>query len=173
MQEFDRFWLATPKLTSDCANLESYWRDQGLKTDEKMRLKAVELIKQNANAELANLAANVNNENLKIWLSSVEKVANNPADLQNFIENQPLDSPFYADNKAIIQQLFAKYVRTLSENMENPSFQQYQTWAEKYQLSSEEINGWKNAFITRFLITQNQHSNFGVMSKSSCSRQTI
>ncbi|HDL4623447.1 TPA: transglycosylase SLT domain-containing protein, partial [Mannheimia haemolytica] len=150
VQEFDRFWLATPKLTSDCANLESYWRDQGLKTDEKMRLKAVELIKQNANAELANLAANVNNENLKIWLSSVEKVANNPADLQNFIENQPLDSPFYADNKAIIQQLFAKYVRTLSENMENPSFQQYQTWAEKYQLSSEEINGWKNAFITRF-----------------------
>ncbi|HDL2943843.1 TPA: lytic murein transglycosylase, partial [Mannheimia haemolytica] len=87
VQEFDRFWLATPKLTSDCANLESYWRDQGFKTDEKVRLKAVELIKQNANAELANLAVNVNNENLKIWLSSVEKVANNPADLQNFIEN--------------------------------------------------------------------------------------
>ncbi|HDL5699494.1 TPA: transglycosylase SLT domain-containing protein [Mannheimia haemolytica] len=150
VQEFDRFWLATPKLTSDCANLESYWRDQELKTDEKVRLKAVELIKQNANAELANLAANVNNENLKSWLSSVEKVTNNPADLQNFIENQPLDSQFYAENKAIIQQLFAKYVRTLSENMENPSFQQYQTWAEKYQLSSEEINGWKNAFITRF-----------------------
>ncbi|HHW7569168.1 TPA: transglycosylase SLT domain-containing protein [Mannheimia haemolytica] len=149
VQEFDRFWLATPKLTSDCANLESYWRDQGLKTDEKVRLKAVELIKQNANAELANLAANVNNENLKSWLSSVEKVANNPADLQNFIENQPLDSPFYAENKAIIQQLFAKYVRTLSENMENPSFQQYQAWAEKYQFSNEEMNSWKNAFITR------------------------
>ncbi|HDL3294432.1 TPA: lytic murein transglycosylase, partial [Mannheimia haemolytica] len=46
VQEFDRFWLATPKLTSDCANLESYWRDQGFKTDEKVRLKAVELIKQ-------------------------------------------------------------------------------------------------------------------------------
>ncbi|HGO5822387.1 TPA: transglycosylase SLT domain-containing protein [Mannheimia haemolytica] len=149
VQEFDRFWLATPKLTSDCANLESYWRDQGVKTDEKVRLKAVELIKQNANAELANLAANVNNENLKIWLSSVEKVANNPVDLQNFIENQPLDSPFYAENKAIIQQLFAKYVRTLSENMESPSFQQYQAWAERYQFSNEEMNSWKNTFITR------------------------
>ncbi|MDD0824840.1 transglycosylase SLT domain-containing protein [Mannheimia sp. AT1] len=149
VKEFDDFWLTTPKLTSDCANLENYWRDQGLKTDEKVRLKAVELVKQNANAEITNLAINVTDETLKNWLNSISAIANSAKELQSFVENQPLESPFYAENKAIILQLFPKYIRTLSENLESPTFAPYQLWAEKYQLSADEIRTWKITFINR------------------------
>ncbi|AHG73533.1 soluble lytic murein transglycosylase [Mannheimia sp. USDA-ARS-USMARC-1261] len=149
VKEFDDFWLANPKLTSDCANLESFWRDQGLKTDEKVRLKVVELVKQNANAEIANLALNATDENLKTWLSSVEKVSANPKDLQNFIENQPLDSAFKSENKAIIIELLPKYIRNQPEKLDNPTFEQYQVWAEKYQFSEDEFKALKTAFISR------------------------
>lgn len=149
VKEFDAFWLANSKLTSDCANLESYWRDQGFKTDEKVRLKAVELVKQNANAEITNLAINATDENLKTWLSSVEKVVSNPKELQNFIENQPLDSSFNAENKAIIVELLPKYIRTQPEKLDNPTFEQYQLWAEKYQFSEDELKALKVAFISR------------------------
>lgn len=148
-KEFDAFWLANPKLTSDCANLESHWRDQGFKTDEKVRLKAVELVKQNANAEITNLAINATAENLKTWLSSVEKVVSNPKELQNFIENQPLDSSFKAENKAIIVELLPKYIRTQPEKLDNPTFEKYQLWAEQYQFSEDEFKALKTAFISR------------------------
>ncbi|QLB19086.1 transglycosylase SLT domain-containing protein [Mannheimia granulomatis] len=147
--EFEQLWFATPKLTSDCANLESYWQDQGFKTDEKVRLKAIELIKQGANAEIANLAANSTDENLKAWLTEVSAIANNPQDLQKFIENQPLEVAARAENKAVILQLFPKYIKTLSEKLENPTFEAYQAWAEKYQLTEAEIKEWKTAFISR------------------------
>ncbi|QLB16219.1 lytic murein transglycosylase [Mannheimia varigena] len=149
LKEFDVFWLANSKLTSDCANLESYWRDQGFKTDEKVRLKAVELVKQNANAEITNLAINATDENLKAWLSSVEKVVSNPKELQNFIENQPLDSSFNAENKAIIVELLPKYIRTQPEKLDNPTFEQYQLWAEKYQFNEDELKVLKSNFISR------------------------
>lgn len=154
VNEFDAFWLSTPKLTSDCANLESYWRDQGLKTNEKVRLKAVELIKKNANAEIANLAINSTDEMLKAWLNTVSEVANNPQNLQKFIENQPLESEFSIENKAIILQLFPKYIRSLSEKIDHPSFEQYQLWAEKYQLTQDEIKEWKSVFISRLFDNQ-------------------
>lgn len=149
VQEFDNFWLTTPKLTSDCANVESYWRDWGFKTDEKVRLKAVELVKQNANAEIANLSLNVTNERLKTWLNSVEKVANNPRELQNFIENQPLDSSFKAENKAILVALLPKYIRSQREILNNLTFEQYQLWANKYQFSENELKALKIDFISR------------------------
>lgn len=149
LKEFDEFWKVTAKLTPDCANLEAYWRDQGLKTDDKVRLKAVELVKQNANAEISNLVINATDEQLKNWLNSVFSVANSPKDLQVFIENQPLDTTFNVENKEIILQLFPKYIRTLSENLESPTFEQYQLWAEKYQLSADELKEWKIVFINR------------------------
>lgn len=149
VQEFDNFWLATPKLTSDCANLESYWRDRGFKTHEKVRLKAVELVRQNANAEMANLSLNVTDEGLKTWLNSVEKVANNPQELQNFIENQPLDSSFKAENKAILLALLPKYIRSQPEKLDNLTFEQYQLWADKYQFSENELETLKIDFISR------------------------
>lgn len=149
VKEFETFWLANSKLTSDCANLESYWRDQGFKTDEKVRLKAVELVKQNANAEITNLAINATDENLKTWLSSVEKVVSNPKELQNFIENQPLDSSFNVENKAIIVELLPKYIRTQPEKLDNPTFEKYQLWAEQYQFSEDEFKALKTAFISR------------------------
>ncbi|MDY2947338.1 MAG: transglycosylase SLT domain-containing protein [Mannheimia varigena] len=149
VKEFDDFWLVNPKLTPDCVNLESFWRDQGFKTDEKVRLKAVELVKQNANAKITNLAINVTDENLKTWLSSVEKVVSNPKELQNFIENQPLDSTFKAENKAIIVELLPKYIRTQPEKLDNPTFEQYQLWAEKYQFNEDELKVLKSNFISR------------------------
>lgn len=149
VKEFDEFWQVTPKLTSDCANLEAYWRDQGLKTDDKLRGKTVELVKQNANAEISNLAINTTNETLQNWLNTISSIANSPKDLQIFIESQPLESSFKTENKAIILQLFPKYIRTLPENLESPTFELYQLWAEKYQLSPDEIKAWKIEFINR------------------------
>lgn len=150
LQDFDAFWLASPKLTSDCANLESFWRDQGFKTAEKVRLKAVKLAEQNANAEITDLALNSSDESLKTWLNEVAKVVEMPQQLQNFIENQPLESAFKVENKQLALTLFPKYLRTLVENTPSPSFERYQNWAVNYQLSEAEINAWKVSFLSRF-----------------------
>lgn len=150
VKEFDEFWLENPKLTSDCANLESYWRDLGLKTDEKVRLKAVKAVKQNVNAEIDNLALNATTEKLKNWLVNLSSVAKNPNDLPKFVESQLIESEFMAENKKILLEIFPKYIRTLPENLGNPSFELYQKWGEYFRLTNEEINTLRVSFINRF-----------------------
>ncbi|WGE92030.1 transglycosylase SLT domain-containing protein [Actinobacillus genomosp. 1] len=148
--QFEKFWLKTTELPQTCADIEAYWRDQGGKTADKIRLKAVELFKQNSPKGLEILGLNNQDSELALWLSEVSKLQNNVNYLQNFIENQPLTEY----NKALVMLTFPKLLKSLAEDMPSPNFAPYQTWAEKWQLTAAELQEWKTAFISRFFDNQ-------------------
>ncbi|QLB20145.1 lytic murein transglycosylase [Vespertiliibacter pulmonis] len=150
LMQFDKFWLQNGKLSQECQNIEAYWRDKGFKTDEKVRAKAVRLFEKNAKADLEALIVNANPA-MAEWLNGVKGLLLSVKELQNFAENQPLEP----QNKAILLIAFPRFVKTLSEQTENANFSLYQQWAERWQLSNEEIKVWKTAFISRLFDNEN------------------
>ncbi len=143
--QFEQLWLTQGNLPSTCAGLEAYWRDKGLKTAEKVTQKAINLFSSENKTALNDLIANNQDTELAIWLNEVQKLLDNPSHLQNFADNQPLVS----QNKQLVISSFSKFIRTLPEQIEKPDFSRYQTWAEKWQLTPEELNTWKISFISR------------------------
>ena len=75
----------------------------------------------------------------------------NPKQLAEIIKNS---NPSTLD-KSLLIDAFPRYLKTLSEQMENPSFELYQQWAETWQLSEDEIKQWKTAFLNRFFDNEN------------------
>lgn len=75
----------------------------------------------------------------------------NPKQLAEIIKNS---NPSTLDKNALID-AFPRYLKTLSEQIENPSFELYQQWAETWQLSEDEIKRWKTAFLNRFFDNEN------------------
>ncbi|MDE8034747.1 transglycosylase SLT domain-containing protein [Actinobacillus equuli subsp. equuli] len=148
--QFEKFWLKTAELPQSCADIEAYWRDQGGKTADKIRLKAVELFKQNAPKGLEILSLNTQDSELTLWLSEVSKLQSDVNHLQNFIQNQPLTE----HNKVLVMFTFPKLLKLLAEDIPSPNFAPYQTWAEKWQLTPAELKEWKTAFISHFFDNQ-------------------
>ena len=75
----------------------------------------------------------------------------NPKQLAEMIKNS---NPSTLD-KSILIDAFPRYLKTLSEQIENPSFELYQQWAQTWQLSENEIKQWKTAFLNRFFDNEN------------------
>ena len=75
----------------------------------------------------------------------------NPKQLAEIIKNS---NPSTLDKNALID-AFPRYLKTLSEQIENPSFELYQQRAETWQLSEDEIKQWKTAFLNRFFDNEN------------------
>lgn len=75
----------------------------------------------------------------------------NPKQLAEIIKNS---NPSTLD-KSVLIDAFPRYLKTLSEQIENPSFELYQQWAETWQLSENEIKQWKIAFLNRFFDNEN------------------
>lgn len=61
-------------------------------------------------------------------------------------------------DKTVLIDAFPRYLKTLPEQMNNPSFESYQKWANTWQLSEDEIKQWKIAFLNRFF--DNENANF-------------
>lgn len=78
----------------------------------------------------------------------------NPKRLAEIIKNS---NPSTLD-KGVLINAFPRYLKTLSEQIENPSFELYLQWAETWQLSEDEIKQWKIAFLNRFF--DNKNANF-------------
>ena len=81
--------------------------------------------------------------------NTVQKEQNqveNPKQLAEIIKNS---NPSTLD-KSVLIDAFPRYLKTLSEQIENPNFELYQQWAETWQLSEDEIKQWKIAFLNRF-----------------------
>ncbi|MEE3691053.1 transglycosylase SLT domain-containing protein [Glaesserella parasuis] len=146
LAKFDDFWINNGSLPSDCANLEAFWRDQGLKTEDKVKQKAVKLWITNAKAELSQLALNNQDVELGKWLADLQKLLSEPNYLQHFIAKQPLNDL----NKQLVLHAFPKFLKTLPEQMQNVDFAPYQTWAEQWQLSENQVREWKIQFLQRF-----------------------
>lgn len=75
----------------------------------------------------------------------------NPKRLAEIIKNS---NPSSLD-KSVLIDAFPRYLKTLSEQIENPSFELYLQWAETWQLSEDEIKQWKIAFLNRFFDNEN------------------
>ena len=75
----------------------------------------------------------------------------NPKQLAEIIKNS---NPGTLD-KSVLIDAFPRYLKTLSEQIANPSFELYQQWAETWQLSEDEIKQWKIAFLNRFFDNEN------------------
>ena len=75
----------------------------------------------------------------------------NPKQLAEIIKN---NNPSTLD-KSVLIDAFPRYLKTLSEQIENPNFELYQQWAETWQLSEDEIKQWKTAFLNRFFDNEN------------------
>lgn len=75
----------------------------------------------------------------------------NPKQLAEIIKNS---NPSTLD-KSVLIDAFPRYLKTLPEQMNNPSFESYQKWANTWQLSEDEIKQWKTAFLNRFFDNEN------------------
>ena len=75
----------------------------------------------------------------------------NPKQLAEIIKNS---NPITLD-KSVLIDAFPRYLKTLSEQIENPSFKLYQQWTETWQLAEDEIKQWKIAFLNRFFDNEN------------------
>ena len=75
----------------------------------------------------------------------------NPKQLVEIIKNS---NPSTLD-KSVLIDAFPRYLKTLSEQIENPSFELYQQWGDTWQLSEDEIKQWKIAFLNRFFDNEN------------------
>lgn len=75
----------------------------------------------------------------------------NPKQLAEIIKNS---NPSTLDKSVLIDS-FPRYLKTLSEQIENPNFERYQQWGDTWQLSEDEIKQWKIAFLNRFFDNEN------------------
>lgn len=75
----------------------------------------------------------------------------NPKQLAEIIKNS---NPSTLD-KSVLIDAFPPYLKTLSEQIENPNFERYQQWGDTWQLSEDEIKQWKIAFLNRFFDNEN------------------
>ena len=102
------------------------------------------LEEQQTSATLDN--AKENNTNQK-----EQNPVENPKQLAEIIKNS---NPSTLD-KSVLIDAFPPYLKTLSEQIENPNFELYQQWGDTWQLSEDEIKQWKIAFLNRFFDNEN------------------
>lgn len=142
LQAFEQLWQNTPEaLPENCAVLEQQSLTLGFQTIDKLKQKAVLQFTQNRPITLSAS----DDESLVEWLNAIQKLRDEPQFLPNFVENQPLD----AWNKAIIQHAFNAFIKTQPEQTAHTEFSRFLQWAEKFQLTAEEINHWKLLFLNR------------------------
>lgn len=140
------FWKNNAALPQPCLAIEQAWLASGLKSDEKFKQRAVWLTSLNAKAAITALTEqHRDNQALANWLSIVQNLMIQPSDLPNFAENQPLDP----HNKALLLQFFPAFIKTLPEQVSQTEFARFQGWADKFQLSADELKQWKSTFLNR------------------------
>lgn len=147
LQRFDHFWRNLDHLPpKECAPLEAYWRDQGMKSAEKVRPQAVKFFQKNAKNDLEQLRANNRLAELDDWLNKTATLAEQPATLPSFIAEQPMSY----ENQQVIRHAFLAFLKTQPENTAKPDFNRYQAWASQWQLGQGELSEWKLAFLRHF-----------------------
>ena len=100
------------------------------------------------------------NAQVNIDLALYLDLLKNPANLKTLAESLPLMD---GNTNKIIHKFavvlgFARYLRTIPENMNEPTFTLYEQWAKNWQLNETELRDWKIAFISRFF--DNESPNF-------------
>ena len=100
------------------------------------------------------------NAQVNIDLALYLDLLKNPANLKTLAESLPLidGNTNKIIHKFAVMLGFARYLRTIPENMNEPTFIPYEQWAKTWQLDETELRDWKIAFISRFF--DNESPNF-------------
>ena len=156
ISRYEQLWLANSKLPND-AQLWAEWYARGGRTAAKIYQKAENLFAQNDENGLALLATELHrmtgeNEDEKVaaQLQLLQTLIKTPASLAEFAAKLPLTENNTALLKFAVLQSFPRYLRTLPENMKDPSFAPYAQWAKNWQLTDAEMREWEIAFLNRF-----------------------
>ena len=166
LSEYEQLWLNNAELPND-AQLWTAWYSQGGRTEEKIYQKAEMLFGKNDTKGLEILAKELEkienakeDEQVAAHLSLYQDLLKNPANLKMLAEKLPLidGNTNKITNKFVVVLGFARYLRTIPENMNEPTFTPYEQWAKTWQLDETELRDWKIAFISRFF--DNESPNF-------------
>ena len=156
ISRYEQLWLANSKLPND-AQLWAAWYARGGRTAEKIYQKAETLFAENDENGLALLATELHrmtgeNEDEKVatQLQLLQTLTKTPASLAEFSARLPMTENNTALLKFAVLQSFPRYLRTLPENIEDPSFAPYAQWAKNWQLTDAEMREWEIAFLNRF-----------------------
>ena len=156
ISRYEQLWLANSKLPND-AQLWAAWYARGGRTAEKIYQKAETLFAQNDENGLVQLATELHrmtgeNEYEKgaAQLQLLQTLIKTPASLAEFSTRLPMTENNTALLKFAVLQSFPRYLRTLPENMKDPSFAPYAQWAKNWQLTDAEMREWEIAFLNRF-----------------------
>ena len=156
ISRYEQLWLTNSKLTND-AQLWAAWYAHGGRTAAKVYQKAETLFAQNDENGLAQLATELHrmtgeNEDEKVaaQLQLLQTLIKTPASLAEFAARLPMTENNTALLKFAVLQSFPRYLRTLPENMQDPSFAPYAQWAKNWQLTDAEMREWEIAFLNRF-----------------------
>ena len=166
LSEYEKLWLNNAELPND-AQLWTAWYSQGGRTPEKIYQKAEMLFSKNDAKGLEILAKELEkienakeDEQVAAHLALYQDLLKNPANLKIQAEKLPLidANTNKITNKFAVVLSFARYLRTIPENMNEPTFTPYEQWAKTWQLNETELRDWKIAFISRFF--DNESPNF-------------
>ena len=166
LSEYEKLWLNNAELPND-AQLWTAWYSQGGRTPEKIYQKAEMLFSKNDAKGLEILAKELEkienakeDEQVAAHLALYQDLLKNPANLKILAERLPLidGNTNKIINKFAVIQGFARYLRTIQENINEPTFATYEQWAKDWQLNEAELRDWKIAFISRFF--DNESPNF-------------
>ena len=166
LSEYEQLWLNNAELPND-AQLWTAWYSQGGRTPEKIYQKAEMLFSKNDAKGLEILAKELEkienakeDEQVAAHLALYQDLLKNPANLKTLAEKLPLidGNTNKITNKFVVVLGFARYLRTIPENMNEPTFTPYEQWAKTWQLNETELRDWKIAFISRFF--DNESPNF-------------
>ena len=166
LSEYEQLWLNNAELPND-AQLWAAWYSQGGRTEEKIYQKAEMLFGKNDAKGLEILAKELEkienakeDEQVAAHLALYQDLLKNPANLKTLAEKLPLidGNTNKITNKFVVVLGFARYLRTIPENMNEPTFTPYEQWAKTWQLDETELRDWKIAFISRFF--DNESPNF-------------
>ena len=156
ISRYEQLWLTNSKLPND-AQLWAAWYARGGRTAVKVYQKAETLFAENDENGLALLATELHrmtgkNEDEKVaaQLQLLQTLIKTPASLAEFSARLPMTENNTALLKFAVLQSFPRYLRTLPENMKDPSFAPYAQWAKNWQLTDAEMREWEIAFLNRF-----------------------
>ena len=166
LSEYEQLWLNNAELPND-AQLWAAWYSQSGRTEEKIYQKAEMLFSKNDAKGLEILAKELEkienakkDEQVAAHLALYQDLLKNPANLKTLAESLPLidGNTNKIINKFAVVLGFSRYLRTIPENMNEPTFTPYEQWAKTWQLNETELRDWKIAFISRFF--DNESPNF-------------
>ena len=166
LSEYEQLWLNNAELPND-AQLWAAWYSQGGRTEEKIYQKAEMLFGKNDAKGLEILAKELEkienakeDEQVAAHLALYQDLLKNPANLKIQAEKLPLidGNTNKIINKFVVVLGFSRYLRTIPENMNEPTFTPYEQCAKTWQLNETELRDWKIAFISRFF--DNESPNF-------------